>query len=57
MMEVPKKRDESIINRYMLNEIVVSSIYILGVSLLFLKWPIIGNLFVIKEHFMTAFFT
>ena len=37
MMEVPKKRDESIINRYMLNEIVVSSIYLLGVSILFLK--------------------
>lgn len=34
-MEVPKKRDESIINRYMLNEIVVSSIYLLGVSILF----------------------
>lgn len=57
MMEVPKKRDESIINRYMLNEIVVSSIYLLGVSILFLKLPIIGNMFVNKEHFMTAFFT
>ena len=57
MMEIPKKRDESIINRYMLNEIVVSSIYLLGVSILFLKLPIIGNMFVNKEHFMTAFFT
>ena len=57
MMEEPKKRDESIINRYMFNEIVVSSIYLLGVSILFLKLPIIGNMFVNKEHFMTAFFT
>ena len=57
MEESSKKREEKIINHYMLNEIVVSSIYLLGVSILFLKLPIIGNMFVNKEHFMTAFFT
>lgn len=57
MMEEPKKRDESIINRYMFNEIIISSIYLLGVSILFLKLPIIKSMFINKEHFMTAFFT
>lgn len=57
MIERPKQRNESIINKYMFNEIIISSIYILIVCLLFLKLPFIRSLFTNKEHYMTAFFT
>ena len=52
MKELPKKKDENIINRYMLNEILTSGIYTLIICLLFLKLPIINN-----SHKMTSFFT
>lgn len=57
MEEEPKKKDENIINKYMLNEIIISGIYTLIISLLFLKLPIINNLFINNDHKMTAFFT
>lgn len=57
MIERPKQRNESIINKYMFNEIIISSIYILIICLLFLKLPFIRSLFTNKEHYMTAFFT
>ena len=57
MKELPKKKDENIINRYMLNEIIISGIYTLIICLLFLKLPIINNLFIDNNHKMTAFFT
>lgn len=57
MKEKPKKRDENIINKYMLSQIVVSGMYTLILSLLFLKLPIIRTLFVDNDHFMTGFFT
>ena len=56
-MEKPKKRRENIINRYMLGEILVCSLYSLCVCLLFLKLPIINNIFLNNEHKKTAFFT
>ncbi len=57
MKELPKKKEESIINEYMFNEIIVSSIYLLIISILFLKLPIIKNIFINSNHHMTAFFT
>lgn len=57
MKEVPKKKDESIINRYMFNEIILSGIYLLIVCILFLKLPIVRGMFTDNSHYMTAFFT
>lgn len=56
MKEPPKKKNENIINRYMFNEIILSSLYTLIISLLFLKLPFIKNI-IINDHFMTAFFS
>lgn len=56
MKEPLKKKEENIINKYMFNEIISSSIYTLIISLLFLKLPIIKNI-ITKEHIMTAFFS
>ena len=59
MDEHPKKRDEAIINRYMIGEIVFTGLYSSIICLLFLKLPIINSLFrdsVDKVYLMTAFF-
>lgn len=57
MKEKPKRKDENIINNYMLGQIITSSIYTLIVSLLYLKLPIIRTIFTDNNHFMTGFFT
>ena len=57
MKELPKKKDENIINKYMLNEILISGIYSLVICLLFLKLPVINSIFIDNNHKMTAFFT
>lgn len=57
MKEATKKRKESIINRYMFNEIIISGFYLLTISIIFLKLPIIVNFFVDSGHHNTAFFT
>lgn len=57
MKEPPKKKEESIINKYMLNEILVGGIYSLILCIIFLKAPFIRNFFVNSDHFMTAFFS
>lgn len=57
MKETPKKKEENIINKYMLNEIIISGLYTLIISLLFLKLPIIKNLFQDNNHLMTSFFS
>lgn len=57
MEEPPKKKEESIINKYMLNEILIGGIYSLILCLIFLKAPFIRKLFVNSDHFMTAFFS
>lgn len=59
MKESPKKRNESIINKYMISEIVFSGLYSALLCLLFLKSKFIGGLFrdsVDKVYLMTAFF-
>lgn len=59
MKEPPKKKDEKIMNTYMVNEIIISSIYSAVLCLLFLKLPVFKNFFrpsVDNKYLMTAFF-
>ena len=59
MEEPPKKRDEKILNSYMIHEIVFTSIYSFLICIFFLKSPFIHSFF--REgrddiYFMSAFF-
>lgn len=56
MKEPPKKKEENIINKYMFNEIIATSMYTLIISLLFLKLPFIKYI-ISYDHLMTAFFS
>ena len=59
MEELPKKRDEPIINRYMFNQILVGGIYFTLLCVLFLKIPAIHSMYDRAPgdgFFMTAFF-
>lgn len=59
MNEQPKSRDERIINSYMMQQIIVTSIYSTGLCLFFLKSTVIQNLFGFQNdaYKMTAFFS
>lgn len=54
MKEKPKKRLENIINKYMLNQILVTGLFSSGLCIFFLKSKITNNIF--KEDLLTAFF-
>ena len=56
MDELPKKKNESIVNKYMINEILVAGIYSSLLSIVFLKVPFFRGLFRNDDYFMTAFF-
>lgn len=56
MKEPPKKKEENILNKYMINEILSSGLYSLVLCIIFLKLPIIKSLFVDNNHFMASFF-
>ncbi len=56
MKEKPKKKDEHIMNSYMVNEILITGIYTTILFIVFLKVPFIKNLFGSDSSFMTAFF-
>ncbi len=57
MKEYPKKKDESIINAYMMQQIVVTGLYSALLCVLFLKLPIVKEWFQGNQaEFMTAFF-
>jgi magnesium-transporting ATPase (P-type) len=56
MREPPKKRNESIVNRYMAREIILSGIYGVAMCLWFLKSQVTAALFPGHARFMTAFF-
>ncbi len=59
MKEEPKKKDESIINRYMVSEILFTGLYSALLCICFLKLPLIRNLFrssIDDIYLMTAFF-
>lgn len=56
MKEKPKKKDESIMNSYMIGEILITGIYTTILCIFFLKAPSITDLFSSQASFMTAFF-
>ena len=56
MKEYPKRKDESIINGYMLNQIFCTGIYSSIVCILFLKLPLVNNLYRNESYLYTAFF-
>ena len=59
MKEPPKKREEKIINKYMLNEIIITGIYSSSLCIFFLKSNLIKSLYRINtsnKYLMTAFF-
>ena len=59
MDELPKKKDENIINKYMINEIIITGIYSSLLCILFLKLDIISSLFRKSNdniYLLTAFF-
>lgn len=56
MHEYPKKKDESIMNKYMLNQIFLTGLFSSFICILFLKLPIIRNLYRSEEYLYTAFF-
>lgn len=59
MNEMPKRKDEPIINKYMINQILVTGVYSAVLCILFLKIPIFYELYRKSsndKYFMTAFF-
>ena len=54
MYEIPKKKDENIINKYMLNQILVTGLFSACLCIFFLKSNLTNNIF--KENILTAFF-
>ena len=56
MEELPKKKEEQIINKYMINQIVCDGIYSLIMCIWFLKSPLILSIYENEKYLMTAFF-
>ncbi|MFR6343458.1 MAG: HAD-IC family P-type ATPase, partial [Christensenellales bacterium] len=60
MKEPPKRRDEPILNRYMVNQILITGLSTMGLCLFFLKSDKIRSLFCYQSdplYFLTAFFS
>ena len=56
MYEKPKKKNEKIMNSYMISEILITGFYTTILFVFFLKVPFVKNLFSSNEAFLTAFF-
>ncbi len=56
MEENPKKRTDNIINKYMLNSIIIIGLYSSIICIAFLKGPIIEGIYRNNDYKMTAFF-
>ncbi len=56
MEEKPKTKDEMIVNKYMLGEILFTGIFSSIMCIIFLKLPLIHSIYKNKKHLMTAFF-
>ena len=59
MREPPKRRDEPVLNRYMLHQIVLMGLFTVALCVAFLKLPAVKLLFRYANdyiYFMTAFF-
>ena len=60
MEECPKKKNEKILNKYMVNEILVTGLYCAFLLIIFLKVPVFKEMFrpdIENKYFMTAFFS
>lgn len=56
MDENPRRRDESIVNRKMMTQILVASAWLSLISFLYLKLPFFGNLFETEKQHLTGYF-
>ena len=56
MMELPKSNNEPIINKYMLNQIFVTGMYSSLICVLFLKIPLVKEIYISDIYLYTAFF-
>ena len=56
MNELPKKRDESIINKYMINEVLFTGLYCSVLCIMFLKLDFFKDMFRSDIYYKTAFF-
>ena len=56
MNELPKKKNEPIINKYMINQIFLTGMFSSLICILFLKLPFISNLYRSEKYLYTAFF-
>lgn len=56
MQEKPRKRDESIISKEMMGQIVTMGLWLTVISFIFLKVPFFGALFASNEQKLTAYF-
>lgn len=56
MLEKPRRRDESIVNRKMMTQIVIMGLWLTVLSFVFLKHPFFVNLFENEEQHLTAYF-
>ncbi len=52
----PKDRNEQIVNKYMINQILSTGLFSSIICILFLKLPLLNNIFNNKDHLITAFF-
>lgn len=56
MSEKPRRRDESIVSKAMLTQILIMGIWLTCLSFLFLKMPVFSGLFETKQQHLTAYF-
>lgn len=56
MDENPRRRDESIVSRKMMAQILVASAWLSLISFLYLKLPFFGNLFETEKQHLTGYF-
>lgn len=56
MMEKPRKRDESIVSRKMMEQIVTMGLWLTVLSFIFLKVPFFATFFENEEQHLTAYF-
>ncbi len=56
MQEAPRRRDESIISKKMMTQIVTMALWLTAISFVFLKHPFFSGLFASEEQHLTAYF-
>lgn len=56
MAEAPRKRDESIVSKKMMGQILIMGIWLTVVSFIYLKVPFFVNLFANEEQHLTGYF-